>query len=256
MAQVNGVQKRLGKKFSVKLGFAYAEPGMKTAMQEFHDEGITRIIVLPLFPQFSTTTTASVYDEIMHFALGRTKGRSKPTKKYSPALRFIEPFYDDPDYLEVLANDTERQIKKLPHTPDKIIISYHGIPKSYVDEGDPYPQHCEETTKYLAKRMRWKKSQYKMTYQSRFGRAEWLQPYTQIELPLLADQGIKHPAIIAPGFTTDCLETIHELGIEGAELYAKGGGDEKNLMRIECLNAQPEWLDYLANKVKVSSYGW
>lgn len=255
-AQVKGVQERLGSKFVVKLGLAYAEPSMNTAMQELHDAGITRIIVVPLFPQFSTTTTASVYDEIMHFALGRKKGGGKPIKKHSPALRFVEPFYDDPKYVAVLAKNVKKQIKKLPHTPDKIIISFHGIPKSYVDEGDPYSEHCEESTALLAKKMNWQDSDYMMTYQSRFGRAEWLQPYTQEELPKLHKKGITHPAIMSPGFTTDCLETIHELGIEGAELFADGGGEEKNLMRIECLNDAPEWLDYLAGKVKDHAHGW
>lgn len=256
LAQVRGVQKRLGDRFVVKLGLAYAEPSMNTAMQELHDEGITRIIVLPLFPQFSTTTTASVYDEIMHFALGRKKGSRRPIKKHSPALRFIEPFYDDPKYISVLANNISKQIKSLPHTPDKIIISFHGIPKSYVDEGDPYPTHCEETTELLAKKLKWKPNDYMMTYQSRFGRAEWLQPYTQEELPKLSAKGVKHPVIVSPGFTTDCLETIHELGIEGAELYAEGGGKETAFMRIECLNDSPKWLDYMAEKVKDHAHGW
>lgn len=255
-AQVKGVQKRLGSRYVVKLGLVYAESSMQTAMQEFHDAGITRIITLPLFPQFSTTTTASVYDEIMHFALGRRKSGGKPTKKYSPALRFIEPFYTDPKYITVLAKNIRKQMKKLPHMPDKIIVSFHGIPKSYVDEGDPYPLHCEETTSLLAKKLKWKPDQYKMTYQSRFGRAEWLQPYTQMELPDLARQGVEHPVIITPGFTTDCLETIHELGIEGAELFAQGGGKEEKLMRIECLNDDPEWLDYMAAKIKTHTHGW
>lgn len=128
--QVRGVQKRLGSRFVVKLGFAYAEPSMGRAMQELHDAGITRIITLPMFPQFSTTTTASVYDEIMFHALGRHRRRGKPVKKYSPALRFVEPFYDDPDFVDVLAGSIERQMKSLPHQPDKILLSYHGIPLS------------------------------------------------------------------------------------------------------------------------------
>lgn len=254
--QVAGIQKRLGRRYVVKLGFAYAEPGMQTAMQELHDEGIRKIIVVPLFPQFSTTTTASVYDEISFFALGRQKRRGMPVKKYSPALRFMEPFYDDPEYIKVLAANIKRQMQELPHQPDKIIVSFHGIPKSYVDEGDPYPEQCESTTRKLVRAMGWKKNQYKMTYQSRFGRAEWLQPYTQVELPSLYSQGVNRPLIVTPGFTTDCLETIHELGIEGAELYAEGGGREDNLMRIECLNDDPKWLDYLAKKIKTQSAGW
>lgn len=253
--QVRGVQKRLGPRFVVKLGFAYAEPSMGHAMEELHKAGITRIITLPMFPQFSTTTTASVYDEIMFHALGRHKRRGKPVKKYSPALRFVEPFYDDPDFIEVLAGSIKRQMKSLPHQPDKILLSYRGIPLSYVDEGDPYPKHCEETTRLIVKKLGWKKRQYKQTYQSRFGRAEWLRPHTQVELPDLHRQGVERPLIIAPGFTTDCLETIHELGIEGAELFAEAGGTEQNLMTLTCLNDDPKFLDYLAQKVKAHAGG-
>ena len=255
-AQVKGVQKRLGSRYVVKLGFAYAEPGMNTAMQELHDAGVHRIIVVPMFPQYSTTTTASVYDEIMFHALGRSKRRGKPIKKYSPALRFVDPFYNDPDYINVLAANIKNQMKRLPHQPDKILLSYHGIPVSYVTEGDPYPEHCDETTRLIAQKLKWKKDEYKQTYQSRFGRAEWLQPYTQVELPELHSQGVKRPLIIAPAFTTDCLETIHELGIEGAELYAEGGGEEKNLMTLKCLNDDPAFLDYLAQKVSSHASGW
>lgn len=255
-AQVRGVQKRLGNKFVVKLGLAYAKPSMKTAMQELHDAGIHRIVVVPLFPQFSTTTTASVYDEISFHALGREKRRGKPAKRYSPALRFVDPFYNDPAYMKVLARNLKKQMKNLPQQPDRILISFHGIPKSYVDEGDPYPQQCEATTALLARAMGWRDSEYKMTYQSRFGRAEWLQPYTQVELTELYQQGVSHPLIIAPGFTTDCLETLHELEIEARELYAEGGGCEDNLMRLDCLNDDPEWFEYLAQKVKVHASGW
>lgn len=254
--QVAGVQRRLGNKFKVVLGFAYAEPSMNSAMKELHDEGITRIVVLPLFPQYSTTTTASIYDEIMFYALGREKRRGKPTKKYSPALRFVAPYYNDPRYIKVLAGNLKKQLAALRHRPDKIMISYHGIPKSYVDEGDPYPLHCQETTRLLQKAMGWKKDEFVMTYQSRFGRAEWLQPYTQIELPGFVQKGIKRPYIISPGFTTDCLETIHELGIEAEELYEAAGGKPKNLKRANCLNDDPQWLDYMATLIKANAYGW
>ena len=256
MKQVHGVQKRLGAKYVVKLGFAYAEPGMNTAMDELHAAGITRIVVVPMFPQFSTTTTASVYDEIMFHALGRVKRRGRPVKKFSPTLHFVHPFYNDPAYVKLLVANIRRQMKQLPHRPDKIILSYHGIPKSYVDEGDPYPEHCRETTRLIARGMKWRTDDYMMTYQSRFGRAEWTQPYTQVELTKLHGRGVEHPVIIAPAFTTDCLETIHELGMEGAELFAEGGGEAKNLMRIHCLNDDPAFLDFLANKVKAQSSDW
>ena len=255
-AQVVGVQKRLGSRYKVVLGFAYVEPSMNSAMKQLEDAGITRIVVLPLFPQYSTTTTASVYDEIMFYALGRTNRRKPPIKKYSPALRFIPPFYNDPDYMKVLAKNLKKQIKSLVHKPTKIMISYHGIPKSYVDEGDPYPAQCDETTRLLAHEMGWKKADYMQTYQSRFGRAEWLQPYTQVELPRWVEQGVERPYIISPGFTTDCLETIHELGIEAEELIEEAGGDPARLARANCLNDDPAWLDYMAKLIKKNASGW
>lgn len=253
--QVAGVQKRLGRRYKVVLGLAYTTPSMADAVRQLEDVGIREIVVLPLFPQFSTTTTASIYDEITRAVLGR-KGRGKPIKKYSPTLRFIKPFFDDQAYIQMLARDIKSQVAALPQKPDQFILSYHGIPKRYVDEGDPYPQHCEETTRRLVKAMGWKKGQYRMTYQSRFGRAEWLQPYTQVALTELHGQGIKRPMIIAPGFTTDCLETLHELAIEGAELFEQGGGDPQALTVAACVNAKPGWLDYAADLIKQNTNGW
>ncbi|MGB4762270.1 MAG: ferrochelatase [Candidatus Saccharimonas sp.] len=255
-AQVRGVQKRLGSRYKVVLGFAYVEPSMNSAMKELEEAGISRIVILPLFPQYSTTTTASVYDEIMFHALGRQKRKGKPVKKYSPALRFTPPFYDDPEYMKVLATNLKKQISKLKQKPTRIMISYHGIPKSYVDEGDPYPVQCEETTRLLASAMKWKTDYYMQTYQSRFGRAEWLQPYTQVELPRWVAEGVERPYIISPGFTTDCLETIHELGIEAEELIEEAGGDPSVLGRANCLNDDPAWLDYMAELIRRNANGW
>lgn len=255
-AQVRGVQERLGNGFRVVLGLAYAEPSMQSAVHQLEQAGITKIIVVPLFPQFSTTTTASVYDEIMFAALGRDKRKGKPVKKYVPTLRFVPPYYNDPTYIKMLATNITKQMRRLPHKPDKIIISFHGIPKRYDDEGDPYRKHVQTTTKLLAVAMGWERGDYLQTFQSRFGREEWLQPYTQVELPRLAKRGIKYPLIIAPGFVTDCLETIHELDIEARELIHDVDGDPRGLMRIECLNDDPKWLDYLARLVKANAQGW
>ncbi len=252
MKQVKGIQQRLGNNYKVVLGLAYAEPSITVAMEQLAKQGISRIVVLPMFPQFSTTTTAAVYDEIMLHALGRKKNGGKAIKKYSPALSFVGPFYEDPEYIDILANNLKSQIKALGHKPSRIMISYHGIPKSYVDEGDPYPTHCNRTTELLVKAMGWKKNYYMQTYQSRFGRAEWLQPYTQVELPKWVQQNEKYPYIISPGFTTDCLETIHELGIEAEELIEEAGGDPSSLQRAHCLNDDPKWLDYLAKQIRGS----
>ncbi|HWV34597.1 MAG TPA: ferrochelatase, partial [Thermomicrobiales bacterium] len=173
-----------------------------------------------------------------------------------PALRFIPPFYDDPDYIAVLAGNIRQQMERLEHKPTRIMLSYHGIPKSYVDEGDPYPGHCTETTRLLASAMGWEEGYYRQTYQSRFGRAEWLQPYTQAELPNWAREGVERPYIISPGFTTDCLETIHELGIEAEELVQEAGGDPSQLGRAQCLNDHPAWLDYMSTLIEKNAAGW
>ncbi|MGK2896237.1 MAG: ferrochelatase [Candidatus Saccharimonadales bacterium] len=252
-AQVLCAQKHLGEKFVAKLGFIYAEPTMSTAIHELHDTAIHRIIVIPLFSQFSTTASGSVYDENSFFHLSPQKHRSKPIEKCPPALRFVDPFYNDSEYMKVLTKNIKNQMKKLPNKPDKVFISFHGILESYVDEGGPYPQQFRETTSLLTQQsIGWKKNQYKVTYRRRFGRAEWLQLYTQVELPTLHEQDIKYPLIVASGFTTDCLVTIHELGIEARELYIEDG----DLMRIDCLNDNPSWPDYLTKKVKTHAGGW
>lgn len=250
------VQQNLGRNFQVELGFAYAEPSMKTAVAKLEAAGITKIIILPLFPQFSTTTTASIYDEIMFQSLGRGQRKGKPTKKYIPTLRFIPPFYDDPDYITVLANDIDRQLKALPHKPDQLIISFHGIPQRYVDEGDPYPQHCQTTLALLVDKLNLDPAFYQQTFQSRFGREVWLQPYTQEILPQLAKQGHQSVAIMAPGFTTDCLETVDELGNEGAELFTHGGGNPDHFYRLNCLNDTPAWTTYLSQLILKNAQGW
>ncbi len=256
LAQVKGLQEKLGCDFQVELGLAYSKPSMKQAMQKLEAAGITRIVVLPMFPQFSTTTTASIYDEVMFYALGRERRTGKPIKKYVPSLRFIAPYFDDPDYISMLGRDVAGKLKALPHKPDTILISFHGIPKRYVDEGDPYPEHCRTTADLLAHELGWGDSDYQMTYQSRFGREEWLQPYTQTVLPALAEKGVKRVAIVSPGFTTDCLETIHELGIEGAELFAEGGGRADQVYHISCLNSSPAWVEYMNRLVRNNAQGW
>ncbi len=256
LEQVAGVQKRLGTKFKVVLGLAYAKPSISEAVSTLEAEGIKRIVVLPLFPQFSTTTTASVYDEITFSTLGRSKDGRTITKKHIPTLRFIEPYFDNLQYIHALQATIKRQLQNLKVQPDKFILSFHGIPKRYVEEGDPYPTHCEKTAKLVAKAMGWEKQQWMLTYQSRFGKEEWLTPYTHEVLPELYKEGVKHPFVIAPGFVTDCLETLHELGIEGKEQYAEGGGNPKNYTLAECLNSNKEWVDCMTNLIKQNALGW
>lgn len=254
-AQRAGIQERLGARYRVELGMAYSEPSMARAVANLEAAGIRKIVVLPLFPQYSNSTTASIYDEVMFHALGRSTRKGLPEKKYSPTLRFIHPFFDDPEYIEVLAGSVQRQLADGPE-PDRIILSYHGLPRRFDDEGDPYKSQCEETTELLAERLGWAEGSYEMAYQSRFGRTEWIKPYLQPRLGELHRDGIERPVIISPGFTTDCLETLHELGVEGRELFEEGGGDPDAYRTVSCLNVEPEWLDYAAQLIERNACGW
>jgi len=244
--QVQGLQERLGPGYMVELGMAYGGPSIPQAIKRMEAAGITRIVVLPLFPQFSVATTASVFDEAYSAASGRSFSGKSIVKKFVPSLRFVGPYYDNPSYIAALAGRTKREVAKLAARPDMFVITFHGIPKRYADEGDPYPAHCQRTAELLAQAMGWKESEWKIAYQSRFGREEWLGPYTAKVLEELPALGVKRPCVIAPAFVTDCLETLHELGIEGRHLFAHAGGDPTLYSLIPCLNDDPQWLDFLA----------
>jgi len=256
IAQRDGIQDRLGERFRVELGMAYSEPGIAQAVRKLEAEGLRKIITLPLFPQYSNSTTASIYDAVIFETLGRSRRKGLPTKKYSPTLRFVHPYFDDPEYVTVLAANVRRQLDALPHTPDRIILSFHGLPKRFVEEGDPYIDQCHITGALLSRELGWTEDDFEIAFQSRFGRTEWVKPYLQPRLEELHEAGIKAPAIVSPGFTTDCLETLHELGIAGRELFVDGGGDADSYRTLSCLNDDPAWLDYAASLIRKNAVGW
>lgn len=254
-AQREGIQDRLGPRYLVELGTSYSEPSIGSAVARIEAKGIHKIVVLPMFPQYSNSTTGSSYDAVMFHALGRGMRKGLPVKKYSPTLRFIHPYYDDPAYIDVLASNIRRQLSEGPE-PDRFIFSFHGLPKRFIDEGDPYQDHVQETVRLLAEAMDIPEGRHELGYQSRFGRTVWLQPYMQQRLEQLNGEGVEHPVVISPGFTTDCLETLHELGIRGRELFEKGGGVGANYRTLACLNDDPAWLDYAAALIVDNSHGW
>lgn len=254
--QVEGLQERLGADFRVILGMTYGEPSIRSAVRTLESEGIDRIIVLPMYPQYSSTTTASVYDASYTAAAGRRCPLFNERKRSIPTLRFIEPFYEDPAYIQAMAQHLRTTIAALPEPPDKFILSFHGIPLRYVETGDLYPQHCEHTAQLLAEAMGWTADEWMLTYQSKFGPEQWLTPATDQTLEHLHQQGIKRPLVFSPGFTTDCLETLDELGNEGCEQFAEGGGDPQRFHLAACLNADPQFLDGLANLVRLNAGGW
>lgn len=253
-AQRDGLAERLGRDYQVELGLAYSQPAITEAVEGMERAGIRKIVVLPLFPQYSNSTTAAIYDAVMYAVTGRRPGRGLPRKKFAPTVHFVHPFHEDPAYISVLAAHTATQLADGPE-PDHILVSYHGLPQRFIDEGDPYTQHCFTTTELLAAALGWPKGFYETTFQSRFGKSEWVKPYLQPRLTELYAAGIRQPAIISPGFTTDCLETLHELGIEGRDLFAAGGGDAARYRALSCLNDDETWLDYLADLVRRNSAG-
>ncbi len=252
-AQAAGLQARLGGSCRVKLGMRYGNPSIASAMREFAAEGIERIIVVPMFPQFSASTTGSIYDGVNQAAYGKSGGLRFGRKRAMPTLRFVPPYYDHPAYIDALKITLEEATDRAG-IPDKYLFSFHGIPQRYVDEGDPYRAHCETTADLLATALRLRPEQWTVAFQSQFGREPWLQPYTEDVLKNLGGEGVQSLIVACPGFTADCLETLDEIGNEGHEQFAAGGGEQFAL--APCLNDHPAWLDALAIITREEAAGW
>ena len=171
-----------------------------------------------------------------------------------PALRVVPPYYDEPVYIEALANSIETALKTLPVQPELILASFHGIPKSYVDDGDPYPSHCAETVRLLRERMKLDETKLMLTFQSRFGKAEWLQPYTDKTVEALARRGVKSLAVVTPGFSADCLETLEEIAVENGDIFKANGGE--NFAAIPCLNDSEAGMAVISHLVLRELQGW
>ena len=255
-AQVDALQERLGPQYLVLLGMTYGNPSIQRAMSEFERNGIERVFVLPMFPQYSSTTTACIYDAVYKAAAGAMPYWNTRLKRTMPALHFIAPFYDHGGYIAALKRLLLREIAALPAPPDKFVITFHGIPDRYIQSGDPYREHCERTAELLADAMAWRDDQWTLSFQSRFGPEAWMQPYTEDVLEDLHRRGIRRPLVFAPGFVTDCLETLDELGNEGREQFADGGGSPDLFRLAPCLNANPHFMDALAEIVRGNALGW
>ena len=254
--QVAGIQARLGADYRVILGMRYGNPSIEDALAQLEHEGIDRIIVVPMFPQFSCTTTASIYDAVYRAAAGRRCPLFHERKRFVPTLRFVEPFFDHAAYIAAMRDHLLERMSQLAEAPDKFVITFHGIPKRYIETGDPYRQHCERTAQLLVQTMGWRDEDWVLCFQSRFGPEKWLEPYADKTLEELTGKGVKRPLVFSPGFVTDCLETLDELGNEGRQQFAEGGGSPQNYVLAPCLNAFPGWLDMLAQLVQTNSLGW
>lgn len=242
--QAEELQKRLGDHFLVRYAMRYGTPAIAPVVAELCAQQVEKLIAVPLYPQYSATTTASALDALFQILM---------RQRAVPALRVVPPFYQHPAYVSAECQVIRETLATLPQPPEKVIFSFHGIPQRYADAGDPYPQHVETTVSRLAAECGFLPGQYTLAYQSRFGREEWLKPYTDELLLQMARQGVKRVLVITPGFVTDCLETIDEIGREARHIFQQAGGQE--LYRCHCLNDHPVWIEALQRIVLEESAG-
>jgi protoporphyrin/coproporphyrin ferrochelatase len=229
----------------VRFGMMVGNPPVAKAVPEMVAAGVDRLIAFPMFPQYSATTSASATDALF---------KALMAERRVPAVRVVPPYYDHPAYLDAVEAVIRDDLAALPWEPEHFVVSFHGLPQEYVRKGDPYPGHVARTTEELVRRMGWKLGQWTQTYQSRFGRKEWLKPYTDDVLVELARKGVKRVYVALPGFTADCLETLDEIGHESRELFEKAGGE--HLKNGTCLNDHPKWIDAIARIVREEGAGW
>ena len=224
-------------KIIVEFAMRYGNPSIRSRLDMLKEKGCENIIILPLYPQYAGATTATVCDEVY---------RSLMKMRWQPSLQIVPHYESEPSYIRALTNSIEKKIKEINWKPDLIISSYHGIPKSYFDKGDPYYCYCSKTTR-LMKEM-FSKIEIQTTFQSRFGPQEWLTPYTDKTLERLPSKGIKNLLVICPGFASDCVETLEEINIQGRESFLKNGG--KNFDLIPCLNDNQDHIVLLEKLIK------
>jgi ferrochelatase len=223
----------------------YGNPSIRSRIAALTAQGCDRLLVVPLYPQYSAATSATVCDEVFR-ALGEMRAQ--------PTLRVTPPYYDDPDYIEALAVSMSAHLKTLPFQPELIVASFHGMPQKYIDRGDPYQAQCIATTDALRKRMGLGASKLILTFQSRFGFDQWLTPYTDKTIEELAKQGVRRIAVVTPGFSADCLETLEEIAQENAEIFRHNGGEQ--FAAIPCLNDSDAGMDVIRQLVLRELQGW
>lgn len=233
-----------GENLVVEMAMRYGEPSISSALDKMLTQGVRKLVVLPLYPHYSGSTIGSTFDAI---------AEDFTQRRWLPELRFINGYCDNPEYIKAIA-DSVRSHQAEHGQPDKLIFTYHGIPKRYLMNGDPYHCQCHKTTRLVAEQLGLQPEQYMTTFQSRFGREEWLKPYTDETLKSLPKNGVKSVQMICPGFASDCLETIEEIGEENREYFEEAGGE--SYQYIPCLNASDAHIQLLKNMVVSNLQGW
>jgi ferrochelatase len=234
-----------GSHILVDWAMRYGNPSIAARLGELVAQGCERILILPLYPQYCAATTATVGDEVF---------RVLTRMRCQPAVRFAPPYYNDALYIDALASSSRAAVSGLGFEPDVILASFHGIPQAYVDKGDPYYVHCIETMRLLRGKLALDETKLLLTFQSRFGRAQWLEPATDQTVKQLAQKGVKNIAVITPGFSADCLETLEEIAVENAHIFKRHGG--ANFAAIPCLNDSPPGMQVIAQIVERELKGW
>jgi len=232
-------------RIEVDWAMRYGQPPIAARLAALQAKGCDRILVVPLYPQYCAATTATVADKA--FA-------ALQAMRWQPTLRVAAPWYDDPAYIDALARSTRAALAGIDFEPELLLASFHGIPRAYFDQGDPYYCHCAKTTRLLRAALGLDEKRLRMTFQSRFGRAEWLQPYTAETVKALAAQGVKRVAVLTPGFAADCLETLEEIGVENAGYFKAGGGER--FAALPCLNDSEDGMRVIETVVRRELMGW
>ena len=229
----------------VEWAMRYGTPSIKQGIDGLVERGCERFLLVPLYPQYSAATSATVCDKAFE---------ALATMRFQPTMRVAHPYFRSQSYIDALARSLRAEIAKLPFEPEVLLASFHGVPREYIDKGDPYMAHCIETWQRLRHAMGMSAEAFRISFQSRFGPAEWLQPYTDVTVKALAEAGVKSMAVVAPGFAADCLETIEELGEENREYFEEHGGE--HFAALPCLNDSDAGMAVLADLVRRELAGW
>ncbi len=246
--QTLAIQKELDARYQgeivTQLAMTYGNPSIKSGLETLREAGVQRLLVLPLYPQYSATTTAAVFDQVTRVLQGWRR---------LPELRMINQYHDNPDYITALASSIKKQWRD-NQRGELLLFSFHGIPQRFINNGDPYFDHCQKTTQLVAEELELADDEWKLVFQSRFGREPWLEPYCSVTLQELPRAGVKSVDVICPGFAADCLETLEEMTMENKELFIEAGG--KTFNYIPCLNNNDDHIDALCNILSTHMSGW
>lgn len=243
--QADKLQARLGNGVQVAIGMRYGNPSTEAGLKELQEAGCTRILLAPLYPQYSATTTGTANDKAFDVL---------KTLRWQPAIRTLPPYFETDAYVAALAKSIADGVASLDFTPDVVLTSYHGMPVTYLEAGDPYHCQCLKTTRLVREHLGWPADKLKVTFQSRFGPAKWLEPYTDETLMALPKEGKTKVAICAPAFSVDCIETLEEIAITGHEQFEHAGGER--YAYIPCLNDTDPGMDMLESVVRNELLGW